>query len=305
MKPAPTAEPIDHPHGEKLLHHAPAATSLVSSLWALYVLTCRQHLHGRRWIVMTLLFALPIVLAIVIRLTGADAPPMLLEFLLPFLFIPHALLPLVALVYASGIIQDEQEEQTLTYLLMRPIPRWAIYLVKLAATLTTTILLTVIFTTMTYIAIYVGGEQSMSYVAGRCVRAVAIHSLAVSVYCCLFGVMSLMTRWSLIVGILYTGIFEGLLANLPFGIRLITIIYYTRVIAYRSLDFKAKSPAGFEENLGLEVWTLQGIEDPASTEHPTMRTCLIVLAIASVVCAALAAVICARREFHVKTPEGS
>ena len=47
---------------------------------------------------------------------------------LRFNLIPHALAPLAALFYAAGIIQDEVEEQTLTYLLLRPLPRWALYL---------------------------------------------------------------------------------------------------------------------------------------------------------------------------------
>ena len=51
-----------------------------------------------------------------------------LQFALVFNLIPHALAPLAALLYATGIIQDEVEEQTLTYLLLRPLPRWAIYL---------------------------------------------------------------------------------------------------------------------------------------------------------------------------------
>ena len=83
-----------------------------------------------------------------------------------FMFIPQALLPLVALVYATGIIQDEQEEQTLTYLLVRPIPRWAIFMVKLLATLTTTVLLTAVFTALTYVAVYIGGPVSFADVRG-------------------------------------------------------------------------------------------------------------------------------------------
>ena len=47
-------------------------------------------------------------------------------------FIPHALAPLAALLYSAGIIQDEVEDQTLTYLLLRPLPRWALYLGQVA-----------------------------------------------------------------------------------------------------------------------------------------------------------------------------
>ena len=54
--------------------------------------------------------------------------------------------PLVALLYASGMIQDEQEEQTITYLLVRPLPKWALCLVKLLAIITTAVLLTAVFT---------------------------------------------------------------------------------------------------------------------------------------------------------------
>ncbi len=76
-----------------------------------------------------------------------------------------------------------------------------------------------------------------SDVALRCLKAASIHSLAVITYCCLFGLISLLTSRALIVGILYAGFFEGLLANLPFNIRLATVIYYTRLIAYRSMRF--------------------------------------------------------------------
>src|SRR5262245_61017859 len=304
MKPALPAEVPARSAADDLPRASPGSSTL-ASLWTLYLLTFRQHLHGRRWMVMGALFLLPIVLAIVIRLTAPDAPAIWIEFLLAFLFIPHALLPLVALVYASGIINDEQEEQTLTYLLVRPIPRWAIYVVKLLATLTTTIMLTVIFTTLTYAATYVGGDVALSVVAERCVKAAAIHSLAVTVYCCLFGVMSLVTRYALVVGILYTAIFEGLLANLPFGIRLITVIYYTRLLAYRSMEFIAKTPGGREEKIAATVWKFDLKNGPDLPDHPTMRICLLVLLGASLACTVVGAFICARREFHVKTPEGT
>src|ERR1700684_1579241 len=105
-----------------------AAYSKLSALWALYVLTLRQHVHGKRWMVMTLLFLLPAALVLIVRRTAHDVSSLNLEFVFIFMFIPQALLPLVALIYSSGMIQDEQEEQTITYLLIRPIAKWAIYL---------------------------------------------------------------------------------------------------------------------------------------------------------------------------------
>jgi ABC-2 type transport system permease protein len=290
-------------HSSDAAQHLRAQRWPLAAWWALYTFTLRQHLHGRRWIIMAVLFLLPACLAVVVRSTTPDAPGIILEFLLAFMFIPQALLPLVALLYASGIIQDEQEEQTITYLLIRPIPKWAIYVVKLLATLTTAVLLTVIFTVLTYAAIYIGADTTAEDIGMRCLKAAAIHSLAVVAYCCLFGLLSLLTNRILIVGILYATIVEGLLANLPFGVRLVTVIYYTRLIAFRTLEFVITQPDGRTENIAAEAWQFDLRQDPNLLEHPPLTTCLAVLLIGSLVCTILAAWLCTLREFHVKTPE--
>ncbi len=273
-------------------------------LWTLYAFTVRQHLHGKRWMVMGVLFLLPAGLAILIRSIDPNVASIHLEFLFAFMLIPQALLPLLALLYASGMIQDEQEEQTITYLLIRPLPRWALYTFKLLATLTTAAVLTALFTAITYAAIYLGKDVSAETVIRRCVEAAGIHSLAVMTYCCLFGLMSLLTKRTLIVGILYSVIFEGLLANMPFGIRLLTVIYYSRLIAYRTLPF-IEEVQGRSNNLAAAAWQFNISADPDLLEHPTQSTCIIVLLATSAVCTIVAAIMCSRREFHVKTPEGN
>lgn len=275
--------------------------SMLTALWALYVLTLRQHLHGKRWMVSTVLFLLPAVLAVCLRVTAPNVPGLGMEFMLAFMFIPQGLLPLVALLYASGVIQDEQEEQTITYLLIRPIPKPALYVVKLLATLTTTVGLTVLFTVLTYAAIYAGADREGQDVVARCAKAAGVHALAVSAYCCLFAVMSLFTRRTLVMGILYVVIFEGFLANMPLGVRMITVIYYARMIAYRTLSFIiGGGPEGFE-NLSAEIWRLDVVHDPMLAEHPTLPGAITVLVGASLAFTAVGAFLCWRREFHVKT----
>ncbi len=272
-------------------------------LWTLYVLSLRQHLHGKRWIIMVILFLLPAALADIVRLTNPDhrIPIVGIEFMFVFMLIPHAIVPLAALIYSTGIISDEQEEQTITYLLIRPLPKWAIYIVKLLATLTTTILLTWVFTALTYAAIYLGAESTVQDIPLRCAKAAAIHSLAMMTYCCLFGLMSLVTKRMLLTGILYIVAIEGVVANFPFSVRLVTVVYYVRIMAYRSLDFVVTQLR--TENIAAEAWQLDIKNDPNLLEHPTLQTCVIVLFAASAVFTLLAAFTCTRREFHVKTPE--
>jgi ABC-2 type transport system permease protein len=275
----------------------------LAALWTLYALTIRQHLHGKRWMVMGGLFLLPAGLVVLIRALNNHVPTAPLEFMFAFMFIPQAILPLVALIYGSGIIQDEQEEQTLTYLLIRPISKWALYGVKLLATVTTTVTLTALFTALTYVAIYAGSQKGLGGdIPVRCLKAMALHSLAVVAYFSLFGLMSLLTKWTLVVGVIYAAIFEGLLANLPLSIRLITVIYYTRVIAYRSMEFVERAPHGTFDMAG-QVWQFDTKMDPQLTEHPQVATCILVLLGASALFTVLGAWLCSRREFHVKTPE--
>lgn len=275
----------------------------IRALATLYVLTLRQHMHGKRWMFMGLLLLLPAALGLLVRSTAGEVPGRALEFALLFMFLPHALLPLVALIYASGIIQDEQEEQTLTYLMMRPISKFAMYCVKLLATITTTVLLTFIFTAVCFAVIYIGADDAGAEIPLRALKVGTIHALAMAAYCCLFGLMGLLIKRVLIAGLIYIAVVEGLLANLPFGIRLITVIYYARLMAYRTVDFVIAGPDGRLENPVAEVWQLDVYRDPELLAHPQLGTCLTVLVVSSLVFAVLAGWMCNQREFHVKTPE--
>jgi ABC-2 type transport system permease protein len=304
MKAGPVGNSIPQTLDVALDRRAFGASRLVS-LWAVYLLTLRQHLHGKRWMVIAGMCVLCAGLVIVVRATAPDVPSITLEFIFAFMFIPQAILPLLALIYASGIVQDEQEEQTMTYLLIRPIPKWALYGIKLFATLTTTVILAVVLTALTNAAVYVGADSGVKDVSYRAAQAASIHALTVVAYCCLFGLISLLTKRTLIVGILYTAFFEGFLANMPFSLRLATVIYYTRLIAYRSMQFLAPTPGNSSRttDLAAEAWQFDIKTDPLLLDHPQIRTCLIVLITASAACAVLAAILFSQREFHVKTPE--
>src|SRR5437588_7885978 len=222
----------------------PAATitrsSQLSALGALSILTLRQHLGGRRLLVLSILFLLPSVLVAVVRLTPHSPPPAHLEFAFVFNLIPHALATLTALLYAAGILQDEVEGQTLTYLLLRPLPRWALYLTKLATTILVSSLLTGIFTVLALVVLYWGTPELWANVLPwRALKIAALMALGQTAYCSLFAALSLFTRRSLIAGLAYIIVFEGLLANFEFVARRLTVMYYFRVLAVRWLELPA------------------------------------------------------------------
>jgi ABC-2 type transport system permease protein len=261
----------------------------LSALAALFVLTLRQHLRGRRLLILSLLFLLPSVLAAVTRFTRHAPPPDHLEFVLILNLLPHALATLTALLYAAGIIQDEVEEQTLTYLLLRPLPRWALYVTKLAVTMVVTSVLTGVFTVLAYGVIYWNTAELWGDVLpGRALKTVALLALAQMGYCSLFGTLSLFTRRSLLVGLGYIVAIEGVLANFESVVRHLTVMYYFRVLAVRWL--------GPPDN---DVWSIN------LETAPSAGTCVLTLLGASAVFTLLGAVLMMRREFRMKTPEGS
>jgi ABC-type transport system involved in multi-copper enzyme maturation permease subunit len=260
-----------------------------AALAALFTLTLRQHLHGRRLLILSLLFLLPSVLAAVVRLAPHPPAPEELEFAFIFNFIPHALVPLVALLYAAGMIQDEVEEQTLTYLFMRPLPRRALYITRLLATWLMTAVVTGVFTTLAFAVIWWGHSELWGDVLPtRAAKTAGLLALAQLGYCSLFGALGLFTRRSLFTGLAYIVAFEGLLANIPMVVRQLTVMYYFRVLAARWL-----APAH------SDVWSLE--LDTA----PSNAVCLRILLIASAILTVVGAQMMARQEFRMKTPDGS
>ncbi len=276
--------------------------NVLQSAWALYTFTLRQHRHGKRWLIMAGLVLLPALLSILARATDPGVSGRVLEFDLAFMFIPQGLLPLLALVYASGILHDEQEQQTITYLLLRPVSRPLLYVVKLLAAMTAAVVLALVSTTLTYAAIYTG-QIHLADAAMRCLQACLIDGLAVATYCCFFGLLGLLTRRVLVAGIIYIALVEGLLANLPFAIRLITVIYYTRLIAYRALPFVVPGAFGNTHNIAADAWHFHISGDPTLAHDPHTWMCVTVLLGGGALCTAAAALLCRNREFYVKTPD--
>ncbi len=276
---------------------APVATADVSrrggfdlaALAALAVLTLREQLRGRRLLILTLLFLLPGVLAVVGRLAPHPPPPETLEFLLVFNLIPHALAPLAALLYASGIIQDEVEGQTLTYLLLRPLPRWALYLTKLLVTVLVTSALTGFFSVLALAVVHWNTPELWGEVLPRrALQVAALLALAQAAYCSVFAALSLLTRRVLVIGLGYIIGFEGLLASFETVIRRLTVMYYFRVLSLRWLN----PPNGRQWSIELAT-------------APDSRACVLTLLGVSAVFALLGAVLMMRQEFRMKTPEGS
>jgi ABC-2 type transport system permease protein len=259
-----------------------------SAIVALLGLTIDRQVRGTRALAFGLLHALPALVAVLTRTYASESDFEQLEDLLVFGLIPQAVIPLTALLFAAGMVTDDVEEQTMTYLLIRPIPKWAIYFAKVAATVLVTSLLAS-FSMLAALAAIHWGEPGLvgEILATRGPVLCATSILSLAVYVPIFGVLGLVVRRSLIFGVVYTVVLEGLLANIDFVVRRATVMYWVRILWIRWLGVPGKP------------WSI------ASDSMPTASTALSVLLVAGAVLAVVGAWIFSEREFRVKTSDAA
>jgi ABC-2 type transport system permease protein len=260
----------------------------LGALATLVSISFQQLARGRRLLALAALFLLPTVLVLVIRHYNprfkSEVPKV--EEVLIFYMIPQAIVPLTALILASGMIRDEVEGQTLTYLLIRPLPRPAIYAAKVLAAWSVSCALAAVFITTALAAIHWGADDFWgAIIPGRAVRVVALSALALLVYVALFGALGMLVRWVLPLGVAYIAVFEGFFANIDFMVRRLTVLWYVRILAERWLG------------LHFDSWSIDLPEAPSGTEA------LLTLLGAALVLVLLAAWSFGTREIRMKTPE--
>lgn len=286
MSSAPTPSPVSSstPWAKPVsLSNSPPLGALATILG----ITVARQLRGKRIWLFVLLFAAPVAMALLVRRNEVAYSAGESERALIFGLIPQAVLPLAALMFASSLVQDDVEEQTLTYLLIRPIPRWAVYLAKVLGAVLVTAVLAALFTTAAMAAVNWGidhyGATELIEQAGA---TSGLWALVLLAYISIFSFLGLLTKRVLVVGVGYTLVFEGIVSNIPFLIRYGTILFHLRVLAVRLLGVD-----GGDWSINLE-------------DAPTVATSVSVLLGVSAVFLALGAWLFSVREFRVKTPEG-
>ena len=182
---------------------------------ALVTVTLRGLLGRRRMILLLLLAALPVIVGLIIRLGGGRADA---AGILDTLGI-RTVLPLVALVIGTAVIGSEVEDGTLVYLLVKPIARWTTALAKLLVAAGLTIALTVPPLVLTGILVGGTGGDSLGITFGFALAAIA----GGAAYAVAFAALGAVTSRALVVGLVYTLLWEGVLAGLLEGTRFLSI----------------------------------------------------------------------------------
>ncbi len=126
--------------------------------------------------------------------------------------------PVVALVFSTSSLGDLAQDGTLVYVWLRPVARWKVVLVALAATLTVTLPLTL---GPSWLAVLLSGASDKAFWA--ITASVALANLA---YCAVFTGFGLRVRHALIIGLGYVVLWEAGIASLGKGPASISIRHY-------------------------------------------------------------------------------
>jgi ABC-2 type transport system permease protein len=199
----------------------------------------RGILGRRRTILLVLLALLPVLVGVLVRVGSGrlDVEPVLDAMVV------RVVLPLAALVFGTSALGAELEDGTALYLLAKPVPRWQVVLAKVLVAGALSGALAVGSTLLT--GMVVGGFRPDAW--GTIFAFATAVGITSFVYCAIFVAASIVTSRALILGLIYTFIWEGILAGVLEGTRLFSVREATLGLA------AGLAPAGADVEGGLPL----------------------------------------------------
>lgn len=198
-------------------------------------LLARMHLvelrSSKRLLFAVLLAALPPILALVVANVAPSRPqfgPGMIHARATFLLLLQVVVPLGSLLVASGLIADEVEGRTITYLFTRATPRAAVLLGRLLAVAAVLVPLFALSAWATAIA----SAQREGPTYPDAVRGmIAAAAAGALVYALIGAVLGVLFRRALVASLAYAFAIEGLIANVPGSTARLAVQFWLRSLA--------------------------------------------------------------------------
>src|SRR5688572_23059209 len=192
---------------------------------SVYLLTLRQ-LSGRwRILILSVLAALPVIIALLTL--RDDTAPSVGEFEAAVLstMLSGSIAPLVVLAIAAAAFANEVEDKTLANLTLSPIPRWQIVVPKLLAAITIA---------APFIAASAFATSHVAFLAdAKATMAVTVSAIVgVALYSSAFLWLGLVSTQAIGLGLLYIVLWEGFFSGFVSGVRLLSIRHYATALMH-------------------------------------------------------------------------
>ena len=265
-------------------------TGFLQASARVFDLSLGQMLWSRRTIFMALVVSAPVCLALVARLVDASgiAPlrvngvrvggPAMFGMIVWVLFL-RFIVPVLGVFYGTGLIADEVEDKTITYLFTRPVPRSAVLFGKYLAYLVCTALVVLPAVVIVYFLLVPFAEIPGTY--GYFATDLGILALGLAAYGALFSLVGTLMKRPLVAGLVFAFGWEQAALVMPGYLRRMTVAYYLQGLV----------PHGMPSD-GV-VSLLQAV----FTEKPAPIVCVFSLALLTVSALIMACRAVERREY--------
>jgi len=192
---------------------------------AVYALTLRQLTGRWRIAIMTVLAALPLVVALMMVSDETAASVRDFENAVLSTILAGSIAPLVVLAIAAAAFGNELEDRTLANLTLAPLARWHIALPKLLASITVAAPFILASAAITGYIAFLGDA--------RATLAVTVSALVgVALYASAFTWLGLVSPQAIGLGLLYIVLWEGFFSGFVAGVRLLSIRHYAIAIMH-------------------------------------------------------------------------
>ena len=212
----------------------------------LFRLSVRQLASRYRLVLILLLSLLPVGLAALVSVTLNGDETSNEEFINTLLdgLLIAGILPIVTMVLATSSLGNEVEDRTLSYLVLKPVPRPLIVLPKLLASIVVGGLV-LIASGVVATALAASSLGAVLVILDGSVKAVVAVTLAllagVVTYTAIFTWLGLMSSRAIAFALLYVFLWEGLISTFLEGVRYLSVRAYTLAILY-GMDNKTFDP---------------------------------------------------------------
>lgn len=233
----------------------------------LFTVSLRQLLSRHRLLLLSVLTLITLIPALIAGISALAHDPAGPDWLFEHIALLPFVLPLLALIISSTLLREEIRNQTIVYLVTKPISRAMIVLSKFAAGLLLLWVLTWLSILIATAIVGGGGEVLWPLlVAG---------TLITLAYGAFFLALSLVFKWALLWGLAYLILWEVALANLASGVSQLSIHHYA---AQFTEGLLGKADGGnWSGNLGvllvitiisfaLAAWQLGRMEFPGESD---------------------------------------
>lgn len=213
---------------------------------SVYSLTLRQ-LSGRwRLLIMTVLAAMPVVIATL--MLASVRTPSVVEFEIAVLsaMLAGSIAPLVVLAIAAPAFANELEDRTLANLTLSPLPRWQIVVPKLLAAITVAAPFIALSALLTSHVAFLGDARATAAVTVSAVVGVALYASA-------FVWLGLVTTQAIGIGLLYIVLWEGFFTGFVSGARVLSIRAYAIALMHGLDERRFASTSHMSLGLAIAV----------------------------------------------------